>query len=116
MSILKKTEDFTEAQIRDILHLVAYGMKPVDVCQRYGISEIVFRYWQVKYGMPELGADGPRAKSIETENVRLKRAVGELTLEVRQLKDRIAELEEELAEHKGDADPRPEPRSILAKI
>ncbi len=96
-----RPEDFSEEQIRDILHLAAYGMKPVDLCKRYGISEIVFRFWQVKYGMPEIGAGGPRARALDEENARLKRVVGELTLEVRGLKQQIDELEEKLAKATG---------------
>ena len=51
-----------------------------DVCRQMGVSEATFYIWKKKYanlGVTELR----RLKQFEEENARLKRVVGDLTLD-----------------------------------
>jgi putative transposase len=56
------------------------GVPVSDVCRQMGVSEATFYVWKKKYanlGVTELR----RLKQLEEENARLKRVVGDLTLD-----------------------------------
>ncbi len=74
---------YTEQQVRQILKLAATGLKPVDICSRFGVPLIIFRSWQAKYGTPGAELGDEKVKQLEEENARLKRLVADLTLEIR---------------------------------
>lgn len=89
---------FTEEQVQQILRLAATGLKPVDLCGRFGVPMIIFRSWQARYGMPDMARESELVRQLEEENQRLKRLVADLTLEVRNMQMRLEAV--------GEATPR----------
>ena len=51
------------------------------ICREHGISDATFYNWKAKYGGMEV-SDVVRMKDLQDENVRLKRIVANLTLEI----------------------------------
>jgi putative transposase len=75
-----KKSRYTEEQIAFALRQAESGMPVSDVCRQMGVSEATFYVWKKKYanlGVTELR----RLKQLEEENARLKRVVGDLTLD-----------------------------------
>jgi len=75
-----KKSRFTDEQIAYALRLAESGTPVADVCRQIGISDATFYTWKKKYadlGVSELR----RIKPLEDENARLKRIVGNLTLD-----------------------------------
>jgi len=75
-----KRSRYTEEQIAFALRQAESGMPVSDVCRQMGVSEATFYIWKKKYanlGVTELR----RLKQLEEENARLKRVVGDLTLD-----------------------------------
>ena len=75
-----KRSRYTEEQIIYALRQAESGMPVSDVCRQMGIAEATFYVWKKKYanlGVTELR----RLKQLEDENARLKRLVGDLTLD-----------------------------------
>jgi len=62
------------------------GIKNIDVCRKYGISEQTFYNWKSKYGGMEV-SDAMRLKGLEDENRKLKGLVADLSLDNKILKD-----------------------------
>ena len=62
------------------------GSKVPEVCKQLGISEQTYYRWRTKYGgmAPEIAK---QMKSLEKENVRLKRLVADLSLDNQILKE-----------------------------
>ena len=60
---MKKTR-FTETKIVAILKKQEAGMKTVDLCREYGISEATFYNWKAKYGGLEV-RELKRLKELE---------------------------------------------------
>ena len=62
------------------------GSKVPEVCKQLGISEQTYYRWRTKYGgmAPEIAK---QMKSLEKENVRLKRLVVDLSLDNQILKE-----------------------------
>ena len=83
--------DYTEDQVIQILRLAATGVKPVDICGRFGVPVTVFRSWQAKYGMPDADFRDQRLCELDDENTRLKKLVADLTLECHALRRRLGE-------------------------
>ncbi len=76
---MKKTK-FTEEQILFALKQGASGQPIADVCRQMGISEATYYVWKKRYG--DLGLLEVRElRQLRDENARLKRLVGELTLD-----------------------------------
>ena len=59
---------------------LSQGRKVGEVCRSLGISEQSYYRWRSEYGGMKL-EQVKRLKDLEKENVRLKRAVAELTLD-----------------------------------
>lgn len=76
---------FTEEQIIAVLREAESGMKPLDVCRKYGISDCTFYNWKNKYGGMQV-SEVRRMKTLEDENRRLKQIVADLTLDNQALK------------------------------
>ena len=71
---------FTEAQITYALRQAEGGTPVPDVCRQLGCSEASFYLWKKRYG--NLGVSELREiRQLRDENARLKRLVGELTLD-----------------------------------
>jgi putative transposase len=84
-----KKSRFTEEQIAYVLRQAEAGTPVEDVCRGVGISEATFYVWKKKYaslGVSELR----RLRLLETENLRLKKLVADLTLDKNILQEVIA--------------------------
>lgn len=82
---MKKTR-FTEKQIVKILQENESGLKVVDLCHKYNISEATFYNWKKKYSGMDAEQLG-RLKELEAENQRLKRMYADLSLENEMIKE-----------------------------
>jgi putative transposase len=76
---------FTEEQIIRILQEAEAGMKVLDVCRKYSISDATYYNWKAKYGGMTV-SDAKKLKTLEDENQRLKRLVADLSLDNQALK------------------------------
>ncbi len=76
-----KKKNFSEAQIVSIFMTQETGRTFKDICREHGISDATFYNWKAKYGGMEV-SDVVRMKDLQDENVRLKRIVANLTLEI----------------------------------
>jgi putative transposase len=81
---------FTVEQIINHLReadvLLSQGRTVGKVCRRIGVSEQSYYRWRKEYGGMKVD-QARRLKDLEAENVRLKRAVAELTLDKLILKE-----------------------------
>ena len=71
---------FTEEQIIRVLRKVEGGQKVKDVCREHGITETTYHRWKSKYGGLSV-SDAQRLKQLDTENLRLKKLVADLSLD-----------------------------------
>jgi len=83
-----KKSKFTEAQIIAILKSYDTGMKVIDLCREYGMSQPTFYSWKSKYGGMDVN-QLKRLKELEIENTKLKGMYADLALDNRILKDVI---------------------------
>ena len=75
-----KGKRFTDEQITYALRQAESGTPVADVCRQLGVSEASFYLWRKKYA--KLGLTEIRElRQLRDENARLKRLVGELTLD-----------------------------------
>ena len=81
-----KSKRFSEEQIIGILKQAQAGMKIVDLCRQYGISDATFYNWRSKYGGMEV-SEAKRLKALENENRQLKHLLADAMLENRAIKD-----------------------------
>jgi putative transposase len=80
---------FSEEQIISILKEAETGVKVLDICRKYGISDATFYNWKTKYcGLTV--SELKRLKSLEDENRRLKSIVADQALDIRALKDVVS--------------------------
>jgi len=77
---------FTEEQIIGVLKEGEAGMKPAELCRKYGISEATWYNWKAKYAGMTV-AEAQRLKDLEQENNRLKRLLADSMLDNAALKD-----------------------------
>ena len=80
-----KGKRHTPEQIIAILKESEAGMRTVELCRKYSISDQTFYKWKAKYGGLEV-PETRRLKSLEDENRRLKHLVADLTLDNQALK------------------------------
>jgi putative transposase len=73
-------------KLRDAEADLGGGMTTGQVCQKLGVSEQTFHRWRAQYGGMKADAM-KRLKELEQENLRLKRAVAELTLDKQMLQE-----------------------------
>ena len=76
---------YSEEQIIGILKESESGVKTVDICRQYGISDVTFYNWKAKYGGLTVN-EARRLKVLEEENRRLKQIVAEQALDIQVLK------------------------------
>lgn len=82
----KHTPEQIVRRLRDAEASLAAGRNVAHVCQEIGVSEKTYYRWKSRYGgmtTKELG----RLKELEQENLRLKKLVAELSLDVAMLKE-----------------------------
>ena len=77
---------FTKAQIIGIIKEQEAGMPAAEVCRRHGLSPASFYKFKAKYGGMDV-SDTHRLKSLEDENSKLKRLLGDTMLDNVVLKD-----------------------------
>lgn len=81
-----KRKRFSEEQIIRVLNRLESGENLQAISRELGIHQNTVYSWRSKYGGMEL-SELAKLKSLEDENRRLKRAVAELTLDNRMLRD-----------------------------
>ena len=81
-----KRARFSEEQIIGILRQAEAGVRVVDLCRQYGISDATFYKWRSKFGGMSV-PDAKRLRQLEEENARLKKLLGEQALDISVLKD-----------------------------
>lgn len=68
------------AKLRQVDVLTSQGSPVVDAIRQIGVSEVTYYRWRQEYG--GLKSDQvKRLKDLETENMRLRKAVSDLTLD-----------------------------------
>jgi len=77
---------YSEEQIIATLRRIADGEKIKDVCRQMGVSEQTYFRWKSKYGGMSQ-SELHRAKTLESENARLKRILAERELEIDAMKE-----------------------------
>jgi len=80
-----KRKRYSEEQIIRVLQEAESGVKTADLCRKYGISDATFYNWKAKYGGLSVN-EARRLKSLEDENRRLKKIVGDQALDIDALK------------------------------
>jgi putative transposase len=80
-----KAKRFTEEQIVAILKEVEAGVKVMDVCRKYGMSDATYYNWKAKYHGMEVN-ELKRLKQLEDENRKLKHIVADQALDIQALK------------------------------
>lgn len=66
--------------------MLAQGKSIAEVCRELGISDATYYKWRKAYGGMKVD-QAKRLKELERENVRLKRAIADLTLDKLILKE-----------------------------
>jgi putative transposase len=72
--------------LREADVLLAQGQTVGEVCRQIGVSEQTYYRWRKEYGGLKVD-QAKRLKDLEAENVRLRRAVADLTLDKLILKE-----------------------------
>lgn len=80
---------FSEEQIIQILKEAEVGIKPKELCRKYGISDATFYIWKKKFGGMDV-SEAKRLKSLEAENSKLKRLVADQALDILALKEVVS--------------------------
>ena len=75
-----KRKRYTDEQISFALRQAESGTPVDEICRRLGISEQSFYRWRREYGGMKVD-QARRLKELEKENVRLRKAVSDLTLD-----------------------------------
>jgi putative transposase len=84
-----KRNKYSESQITQILKQAAGGVPVPELCRTHGMSSATFYKWRSKYA----GMDASmisRLKTLEAENLRLKKLYAEAQLHADILKDCLA--------------------------
>jgi putative transposase len=71
---------YTDEQIIDFLTEAETGVPVKELCRRHGFSEASYYTWRSKFGGMNV-SDAKRLKTLEAENMRLKRLLAESMLE-----------------------------------
>ncbi len=68
------------AKLREAEVLLAQGMKVPEVVKTIGVHEVTYYRWRKEYGGMKV-SQMKQLKALEKENVRLRKAVSDLTLD-----------------------------------
>jgi putative transposase len=82
----RHTPEEIVTKLRQVDVLVAQGQSVADAVRSIGVTEVTYYRWRQEYGGLET-EQIKRLKQLETENMRLRRAVAELTLDKQILKE-----------------------------
>ena len=74
------------AKLRQVEVLSAQGQSMAEAIRSIGVTEVTYYRWRSEYGGLK-GDQVKRLKELEAENIRLRRAVSDLTLEKLILKE-----------------------------
>lgn len=74
--------------LREIEVRLFQGEKVGEVCRQFGIAEQTYYRWRKEYGGLKV-SQAKRMKSLEKENLRLRKAVSDLTLDKLMLKEAL---------------------------
>ena len=77
---------FTEEQIIQILKESEAGADTKDLCRNHGIAKGTFYAWKAKFSGMEV-SDAKKLRHLEQEVSRLKKMIGELSIENMALKE-----------------------------
>lgn len=77
---------YTEEQVVAILRESAAGAKTDELCRKYGVSSGTFYQWRNKFAGMTV-PDIKRLRALEDENLRLKKKVADLTLDIDTVKE-----------------------------
>jgi putative transposase len=86
-----KKSRYSGEQIAFALRQADSGIPVADVCRQMGIAEATFYVWKRKYANPGV-AELRRLKQLEEGNARLKRVVGDLTLDRHNLQEVLRKM------------------------
>ena len=81
-----KPSRFTEEQIIGILREQEAGTSTTDVSRKYGLSRATLYKWKAKYGGLDV-SQARRLRTLEDENVKLKKLLAETMLDNAMLKE-----------------------------
>lgn len=86
---MKKTKYTTEQIVKILREAETSGVKKIEICRKYKITEQTFYRWKRTYqGMDENQAK--KLKELEKENARLKKLLAERDLEIDVAKELLA--------------------------
>ena len=77
---------YSEEQIISILKEVDAGAPLAEVCRKHGVSTASFYKWKAKFGGMDV-SEAQRLRTLEAENIKLKRLVADQALDIVALKD-----------------------------
>lgn len=80
MARKRHTAEEIVTKLRQVDVLTAQGRPVADAIRSIGVTEVTYYRWRNEYGGLK-GDQVKRLKQLETENVRLRRAVSDLTLD-----------------------------------
>ena len=86
---MTRRKRYTEEQIISIMKEAEAGARVVDLCRKYGMSDVSFYKWKAKYSGLTV-SELKRLKALEDENRRLKQIVAEQALDNRALKELLS--------------------------
>ena len=75
--------------LREAEVFIAEGMTAAESARKIGVSEQTYYRWRKEYGGMQV-EQAKRLKTLEQENVRLKRLVAEKELDIRILKEALS--------------------------
>src|SRR5256885_8352495 len=75
-----KRNRFSEEQIIGILKEHEAGVSVADLCRKHGVSDASIYKWKAKFGGMEV-SEAKRLKTLEGENMRLKRLLADAMLD-----------------------------------
>ena len=89
MALKRYTPEQIIRKLREAEVLIAEGMTAAEAARKIGVSEQTDYRWRKEYGGMQV-EQAKRLKTLEQENVRLKRLVAEKELDIQILKEALA--------------------------
>ncbi len=80
MPLRKHTAEEIIGKLREVEIVLAQGRTTAEACRRIAVSGQTYYRWRKEYGGLKTH-QAPRMKELEKENLRLRRAISDLTLD-----------------------------------